>query len=299
MAVKQELSRRGAITALGAAALGISQSPGLMAGAHALDSHSIDRDSREDNVRSYLKVVSDLSGKPTYRYHTGKILMVPAPGHLGEPFLDFIAVKQDKMRRVAGNIYQHAYRGVIMFADPDSGEIIDEFRNPVTGEMVPVGHYKTSRGSIVYSPEGVYFLRAGGVPRGMKREDEAPFRLGWGGVGDEVWLTYDERFSVNDNDGMLLYADSSMYRYYTSMKQLADPSVTSADMVMNWATETGFWDWMKMKDHPGHLIFGSMGAKYSALEQLPADIIEKIEQRLPGHLNERINWADHALSVGE
>lgn len=255
----------------------------------------IDPDNRVDNVRSYLKIISDLSEQPTFRFMSGTILAVPQPHHLGHPFLKYISIKQDRVREIRDDVFQHAYRGVTLFADVMTDEVIDVFENPFTGHTNTVEHYKTSKGSIVYSPEGVYFLRVGATPSNLISELDNPFRLTWMTHGDHVWVTYDERFQIDDEDGNLKYADNSMYRYKTSLRQVQDPSITSVEMVMNWATETRFWPWMDMDDHPGHLIFGSMGTKFKSLDELPSKFVMAAEQRLPGHLNDTIDWSDYAI----
>ncbi len=262
-----------------------------------LSSRPIDINAREDNVRAYLKIISDLSEKPTYRYHTGRILAVPKHLHLGEPFVDFVAIKQDRVRELPGGVFQHAYRGIILFTDKDSGEILETFQNPLTGETNEVKHYKTSRGAINYIPEGVYFRRIGGNPSPLSPENEKPMRLAWSSAGDDTWVTYDERFSFSDKDGNHVAADNSMYRYMTNMRQLQDMGLTSADMAMSWQTETMFWSWMNMSGHPGHLIFGSMGGKYGSIDELPQKHVQWAQAYLPDHLTDTIDWADHPLEA--
>lgn len=257
----------------------------------------IDLDSRAANIEAYLKLISDLSGKPTYRYHTGRILVVPEPKHLGEPFCDFIGIKQDRVRKMSNGTYQHGYRGIILFTNKDTGEVMEAFENPLTGVTNSVSHFKTSRGSIVYTPEGVYPLRVGAEPNldRIIKESEKPFRLVWSNIGDDTWVTYDERFKVNDEDGKILFADNSMYRYMANTQELLDPEMTSADITMTWSTETNFWDWMDMKGHPGHCIFGSMGSKYTSIDELPKHILAAAEKHLPGHLIDPIKWGDYLI----
>ncbi len=120
----------------------------------------------EHNLIAYMKIMSDLSDKPTYRYHTGRILSVIGR-NVGEPLMDFVACKQDRVRRLTDGSYQHGYRGVILFTELDTGRVLDTFENPFTGKTNTVRHFKTSWGSGVFTKTGAYSL-------GADVEQEAP-----------------------------------------------------------------------------------------------------------------------------
>ena len=266
------------------------QSPGdPMAVPDQLDTRDPDH-----NLVTYMKILSDLSGRPTYRFHTGRILSV-APGQLGQPFMDFVACKQDRVRRLTDGSYQHGYRGVILFTEVDTGRVLDTFENPLTGKTNRVQHFRTQWGSGVFTRHGAYSLAAAGQAQEAPGLRDKPFQLGWTIVGDDVWVTYDERVAVRDAGGAIVYADSSMYRYHASLGQLKDPEQPSADTVMSWNTETTWWPWMDMGDTPGHLIFGSMGRKFADLAEVPEQVISASEEIFPGQLSRPIDWSDYTL----
>ena len=260
-----------------------------MAVPQALDTRNPDH-----NLIAYMKILSDLSDRPTYRFHSGRILSV-IPGQLGEPFMDFVACKQDRVRRLTDGSYQHGYRGVILFTELDTGQVLDTFENPLTGKTSEVRHFHTRWGSGVFTRSGAYSLAAAAETQEAPGLADTPFQLGWSIVGDDVWVTYDERVAMRDDAGRLYYADSSMYRYHASLKQLPDPDQPSAATIMSWDTETTWWPWMDMGTMPGHLIFGSMGRKYADLEQIPAEVVAASEERFPGQLSRPIDWSDYTL----
>ncbi len=119
--------------------------------------------------------------------------------------------------------------------------------------------------------------------------------MGWNIAGDDVWITYDERVVVRAEDGSVAYADSSMYRYHASLKQLQDPHQPSADTIMSWDTETTWWPWLEMGDREGHMIFGSMGRKLARLDDVPEMVIAASEERFPEQLARPIDWNDYTL----
>ena len=293
----RKLTRRNLMKAGGALAL---SSPAGIAFAKT-DPMAVPRDldtsNPEHNLLTYMKIMSDLSGRTTYRYHSGRILAVPEPGQVGQPFMDFLACKQDRVRRLTDGSYQHLYKGVILFCELDTFRVLDTFKNPLTGKTVDVRHFRTSQGAGVFRPVGGAYslvpselgeMRAPGL-------SDVPFQLGWNIHNDDVWITYDERIEVLREDGTVFYADSSMYRYHASLAELQNPNVASAECTMSWQTETTWWPWMDMGDHPGHLIFGGLGRKYGDLSAVPPHVIEDSEKRIPGHLTSALNWSDFAL----
>lgn len=278
---------------------GLSLSAGLThpLGALANTSPSFQIDQGFEDFVAYFRIISDLEGPSTYRYHAGKMLMVPQPRGLAEDFVDFVAIKQDRSRRLPNGDFHHAYKGVTMFTDTETGEVLNQFRNPVTEELVEVEPFATSGGSIVYTPAGPYALKPGADPSMIPEiRDRGPTTFDWDVSGDDAWLTYPERFAIFNAQGEAIAADNSMYRYMVSLTQLGDPSITSVDCVMNWQTETGPWGWMKMPDSfTGHFIFGSLGRKYASLDDVPARYVAASEQRFPLHLAKPIDWSDFVM----
>lgn len=291
------LNRRNALLTMGATALaaGAGTSNASTNPAPTAVPQDLDTANSDHNLIAYMKILSDLSDRPTYRFHTGRILSVIGR-NVGEPMMDFVACKQDRVRRLTDGSYQHGYRGVILFTELDTGRVLDEFKNPITGKTNTVNHFKTSWGAGVFTNTGAYSL---GRPEDVNQDapglSDVPFLLDWTIVGDDAWVTYDERVVVKHDDGTVFYADSSMYRYHATLSQLKDPDQPSANTVMSWDTETTWWPWMDMSDEPGHMIFGSMGRKFASLSDIPEHVIEASEQRFPGQLSRPIDWKDYTL----
>lgn len=289
------LNRRTALTASVAGVLLATGSTGFAAAEERRSRLKLNQGF--EDFTAYFRIISDLEGPSTYRYHAGKMLMVPTPRGLAEDFVDFVAIKQDRSCRLPNGDFQHAYKGVTMFTDMTTGDVLDQFENPVTGEINSVEPFATSGGSIVYTPDGPYALKPGADPTVTPEiGDMGPTKFDWDVAGDDAWITYPERFAVFDENGKAIAADNSMYRYMVSKTQLDDPTLSSVDSVMNWQTETGPWGWMNMPDSfTGHFIFGSLGRKYASLDQVPAQYVRESEKRFPSHLVTPIDWDDFVI----
>lgn len=260
----------------------------------AFDSHDADF-----NLYAFTKILADHDGASRYHFHSGRILSVQGD-RVGQPFLDFLAIKQHRVRRLADGSWQHGYRGVILFCELGTGRVLDTFANPISGKTVSVEHFKTVMGSSIYRRDGAVSLglTEGGTMTAPALE-KRPFHLIWPAplpTGDHVWTTYDERVELKTPDGRVLYADSSMYRYGLRRSQLLDPHASSvSDLTLSWQTQTIWWPWMQMSATPGHLLFGSLGRKYSTLDEIPGVAVTAAERRFPGQLSRPIDWRDYRL----
>lgn len=248
-----------------------------------------------EDFTSYFRIISDFGGGTTYRFHSGQALLVPAPGQLAIEFVNFVAIKQDRTRRLPNGDFHHAYKGVTLFTDIESGDVLETFENPVTGKQNTVQPFATSGGSIVYTPNGAYPLKPGADPLIEPKIGMAAPHFQWGSAGEHTWLTYPERFGFYDSEGALVGADNSMYRYMARLEDLQDTKVTNVPSSMSWSSETGMWPWMDMEDHPGHFIFGSLGRKYNRLDAVPARYVEASEKLYPGHLTSEMQWSDFII----
>lgn len=251
------------------------------------------------NLYAFTKILADHNGDSRFHFHSGRILSVQGD-RVGQPFLDFLTVKQHRVRRLADGSWQHGYRGVMLFCELGTGRVLDAFANPISGKTVPVEHFKTVMGSSLYGRDGAVSLgRTEGGTMTAPALEKKPFRLAWPAplpIGDPLWTTYDERVELKAPDGRILYADSSMYRYGLRRSQLLDQQATSvADLTLSWQTQTIWWPWMQMGTTPGHLLFGSLGRKYETLEQLPREVVTAAEQRFPGQISRPIDWQDYRL----
>lgn len=284
-----QLDRRAFLAASSVAALPMTYS----GSAKAKETFAMDRGF--EDYKAYFRIISDFGGQSTFRYNYGKILYAPGPMRRADDFLEYVSLKQDRSRRLPNGDFQHAYKGMILFNEVETGRILDEFDNPYTKETVKVKHFTTSGGSIVYTPRGPYLLRPGADPSVPPKISSGMTNFDWAGTGDDIWLTYPERSEYSDKSGKVIGVDNTMFRYQVSLAQLRDTSITNVDTVMSWQAETGPWPWMKMDRLPGHLLFGGMGGKYPSLGHLPENYVKGAEKRFPRFLSEPIDWSSFNL----
>lgn len=248
----------------------------------------LDFSSPEMNLLAYVRLVGDSSGKPTFGWSHGRIYGT-LEGELSTTLLDYISCRRVEFKKLDDGSWAQGYRGLILMTDPKTGKVIDNFRNPYTGEDNKIIHFKTAFGAAVFSVTGTRSL--------VSFESESPkdnghkdtFVMPWSVVGDDAWATYDERVAYRRRDGAWR-TDNAVYRYQTLLSELTNPEITSPSRNMMWSTELPWFTYMKMGERPGHLMWAGMGKKYNSLEDIPKYLVDEAERRYPGFLSTPIDW---------
>ena len=286
------LSRRDIV--LGAAGLGASvllpQSLQGSASESLALQKPVDFTSPETNLLAYVRLIGDVSGKPSYGWGHGRVFGT-RENELSRLLFDYQSCRLVEFRKLDDGSWAMGYRGLILFTDPKTGHVIDNFRNPFTGEDNEVVHFRTSFGASIFGVDGPRSLAE--FERESPRE-EGPFVMPWKVVGDDVWATYDERIAYRRPDGEWR-VDNAVYRYHGFLSQLTDPDVSAPYNDMMWSTELNWFTYMNMRDMPGHITWAGMGRKYDSLDPLPGDFLAEAERRYPGVLTTRIRWDEFDL----
>lgn len=252
----------------------------------------VDFSSPETNLLGLVRLLGDTSGKPVFGWSHGQVYGV-LQGELSQLLFDYEAVQRREFKRLDDGSWVKGYRGLILFKDPQTGKVIDNFLNPFTNEENRVIHFKTSFGAAVYTPTGAYSLVA------FKSEDQteegAPFIMPWTTVRDDVWATYDERVAYENTAGEWR-VDNAVYRYHSSMEELTNPEITAPHANMMWSTELNWFSTMGMGDTPGNIMWAGMGRKYFSVDELPAYYMSEAENRYPGFITNPIDWTEYEIT---
>lgn len=179
---------------------------------------------------------------------------------------------------VRGPGYRSVSREIMVYLDPVSGETLDEWRNPWTGETVRVIH-------VANDPVN---MRA---PTHARREDGTPHRVRLRQYGDtlvassEIPLFYANPLAGDYQDyvGGHYHAMEIFNTFYPAA-DLLDSGVTRiGDSRISWQRISGWLPWMKMGGRPGLLVFNATG--FSTFDESKISPILKrvLDERYPGY----------------
>ena len=188
--------------------------------------------------------------------------------------------------------YRKLLREVAFYTDLKTGEILETFDNPYTGEtnrIVPVANdpYNYTISEFYPDPPSYGGLNTEKPPR-------VPFLLDWKRRGDRVLLTTDIHLYYpsalqpdkwpRESPGPMTRV-SEMFRYYMDAKDLGNPDLEFIPYIGSWVRETPWFPWMLMDQAPGHCMYVCDQGKGDTLDIVPANIVEAARQIDPKFLS--------------
>ncbi len=254
---------------------------------------ALDLDDPETNLRAMLKLRADLSGKDCLFAFPGEAwAMVPQERNL-RCFKTF-GVGANRIEEVeeGWRIYS---REVLYYLDPDTGEILNEWSNPMLGgRKVPVMHIAndpvngvfTRLGKSVLSPPYPY-VAAG---------DNVVFQWNFF-IFKPATLTRSEYplYSSGDKD-----QHAELWGIQGRRSEILDPDITSAPCVMSWCRVASWLAFMEMGNSPGTLVFHSHAFKLmNGAADLPRYILDYTEKHYPKYLEAPKEWVGPVMASTE
>jgi len=167
-------------------------------------------------------------------------------------------------------------REVMLMLDPETGEVLDRWENPYTGETVEVMHIHNDPVN-----GGANFARSA---------DGKPFQLSTlREAGEFVFIPYEvPLFYPNPLAGGYQNAVGNMYHAmeifdFSALKSdLYDASKPTAYPMISWVRVSPWAPWMNMGGRPGQMVFNAMGRKLpGGFEELPAVLKDEIRENYP------------------
>jgi hypothetical protein len=163
----------------------------------------------------------------------------------------------------------------------DTHEVLETWKNPVTGETLEPWHFVGRPISVEVGPDDVITGPGATLkPKPMAIEV----------VGETVIMptmsgfSYANPFSPQefpeDSSGPTMYWDSH-YVYFAPLKDVADPNVLRASASIQFQNLVSFQPWAGMGTRPGRSWGRAMGAKMRSLDDIPAAARKGLEQKTP------------------
>jgi hypothetical protein len=238
-----------------------------------------------DNLVALLKLQADLSGKPVFSGFPGKAwAWVPDEGNyllfntygIGASRLEFSE---------ADNAFHFMHREALFYCDPRSGDVLEEWQNPLTGSRVEVLHILNDPVNRLYTLSGGPF--APPYPY-MVNGDRLVFQIDVLRSTEKSPITRKEYPLQAQQD---LYQSGELWAITGSMKEVNDPRVTSASCHTSWKRLSMWLPFMEMGNRPGVMVYHSQSFKFmQGWSELPAKIRTHVETNHPQYLEPPSSW---------
>ena len=219
----------------------------------------------------------EADGKPAVYYWSGKIYSRVD----GEPDKVLFHGEGMNIRQCVavsdpqrGKGYRHVSREVMFFTDPVTGKIIREWRNPWTGETVPV--MQINNDPVNARPS--FPITADGKPMTIALQTVGDYTQ----LRSEAPLFYKNPLAGEYQDFIGgSYHAMEIFDFTMPTKELFDTKFATVYPSVAWVRISRWMPWMKMGDRQGQIVFNAMGAKLKSFDLLPAVIKDEIAANYP------------------
>ncbi len=178
------------------------------------------------------------------------------------------------VRPLADDSFSISARTLTFFRDRDTGEMLREYRNPFTDQVVPVDANRLGgKDGAVYSAQGWRYVD-------MMPADQPPkpFQIEWYRSGDTVWMT-SSRFS-----DILPQPWLEAMTVFAPLDDFLDANVPSLRTQFTSTYLSPWMRWLDMGDRAGHLVWHSSGRKLASADEIPAEYRQRADAEYGGLL---------------
>lgn len=219
---------------------------------------NLDLDKAEDNMTAFIKVRGSLKdNEEVIFYANGKIYGF-VDGERDKPLMGYEMYNIGRSIKRAENSYYLLTNEVLLYTDLKTGEVLEKFDNPYTGETVDVVHVWNSPVNQTQDLEGRF--GKWGVNHNKFGDDMICMNA-------DIFLKYPSPLSTKafpENSQSDDYEASELFQFFFSEKDMNDPNQTSIPSTISW-TRLGPWlPWMKMGQRQGLVVY--QGAGYKLME---------------------------------
>lgn len=231
-----------------------------------------------DQVEAYRRMQCSLEdGKPAvYWWHGRAYSRVP-----GEPDRLLFRVEGMNIRQCGtvidsekGKGFRLVSREILLYQDPKTGEVLEQWTNPWSGETVDVVH-------VANDP-------VNGRPTFPVGPDGKPFSLPFTVLGDQWWLTSTVPLFYNNPLGGDfqqyiggIYHATEMFNFMGDVESLEPGSGDTSNIRVGWVRISNWLPWMKNRGRTGIIYFHTAGRKLDSFEQLSRAMKQQIADNYP------------------
>ena len=221
------------------------------------------------------------AGVTRFGYWEGR-LYSRVPGGRDRHLFDVIGLNVRQCSRpvdaVRGAGYRSVSREVMAYLDPQTGEVLDRWKNPWTGAAVDVMHVTNDP---VNAREPTFAVGRDGKPyrTALRQYDDMVVQ------SVEVPLFYANPLAgaYQDYVGGQYHAMEIFNTFYKT-KEMLDPEARRiADSRISWQRISKWLPWMQMGDREGLMVFNATGFSTFDAQKVPARLWALVDARWPAY----------------
>lgn len=256
----------------------------------------IDFNSPRWNRDAWARIHGDMdSSQERIGYCSGTVMAV-RPGEAVKPFLGFQVFLATRLVPLPDGNIRRLNKEVIFYTElsrrgePDA--IIEEFRNPFTGETNRI--VQVWNDPFNYTISDTLILAPEDFAGDRSKLPKIPLLFPWQELGSDtlvlstdMHLNYPNPLSPDkwprESSGPKVQA-TEMMRYFVSRRDLENPALTAVPYVGTWHRITPWLPFMLMGTTPGHCMYASSMTGYDSIDRLPRQVVDYAMKHRPDML---------------
>jgi Protein of unknown function (DUF1838) len=249
------------------------------------------RDDPAFNVLTLGKLQGDLSGTTTFTYNPGIVYgVIPGqglpPGEFGLPLFKVEGCTRRLSRRLPDGSVEERSRNWMFYGDAVTGAPLERLRNPWTGQWLEVPPWRGSpaRSRLTVNGPQVEF-----GPGFENTSVGRPVHLDWRTLGETTWIGRQSATRLRGTNGRFRN-EMSIDAWVCRTSDVANPGLTHLPSTYAWTSFGEWMPWLGMESRPGNLVWRIESTVLHSVEALPAPFRDRMQQVLPGKLEEPMGW---------
>lgn len=248
-----------------------------------------------DNPRWNRDMIVKLQGntnseKQKWGWISGRVIGV-RPGEADKHVCNCEGFSVARMLPLGDGNYRKVLREIVFYLDKDTGEILETFDNPYTGERVNVVPIANDPFNVTFEEFWPEPPRYGGL--NAERPPRRPLLLDWKEFGDTILLHTDIHLFYpsslqpsewpRESPGPMTRV-TEMFSYNISKADMMNPNLTTIENMGVWNRITPWFPWMLMDQGPGQMVYACDFASRSTSEGIPQKILDAAKAFDPKYL---------------
>jgi hypothetical protein len=242
---------------------------------------SIDFGNPADNVRTFAKLAGSVNSEAVHYFYSGTIFgMTPVES---QPLFRYSGVMKYVWRPTSDGSYRYRMYDSGYYADLDTGQLLEEFTNPYTQEVVRPLHPRAGPYDFIAKPE----------------------LLDWRRSGDEIWTADSAglqlpnkldpaEWPLGSTGKVLNFRYEFGFRGKVSDLQRGD--VASAPCLQYFSEISPWYPFLRMGKRPGFNFWSLQGKKIDSLSDISSETLAYFEKHEPGFFDTDTPWDEKADS---
>lgn len=229
-----------------------------------------------DRVLTHVRMRAHPDGRPCYTWYQGTFYGQRS-GERTRALLHIEGASTSTTQRQTDGSWTYRMREAGWFCDPASRQIVNEWRNPFTEQIVKPGHYN-SKQQLLFAADGTVTPVISPLPPGLE----------WQGlltepvvVGDDVWSAEELLVRIPGPPGGNARVQTSLATLHASARDLQKPLRVWVPSTLAYQTLGSWLPWMEMGSATGVISWRLAGRKCASLAEVPASLRERIQREHP------------------